>query len=42
VKATTTVTELVPGTMAYFRYRTVTKDGSSDWIEPIAIRVRSP
>jgi hypothetical protein len=39
VRASTTVRGLVPGSTVYFRYRTVTKDGTSDWSEPVSIIV---
>jgi hypothetical protein len=36
VQATTTVHGLSPGSTVYFRYRTVTKDGASDWSDPVS------
>ena len=30
---------LTPGTLYHFRYRTVTRDGVSDWSDPITFRV---
>jgi hypothetical protein len=39
VQATTSVAGLTPASIAHFRYRTMTKDGTSDWSEPVSIRV---
>jgi hypothetical protein len=36
VQAETVVRGLVPGSTAHFRYRTVTKDGTSDWSDPVS------
>jgi hypothetical protein len=36
VKATNDVDGLTPGSTVYFRYRASTKDGTSDWSEPLA------
>ena len=40
VKATTTVHGLTPGSTVSFRYRTVTKNGTGDWSEPVSIIVQ--
>jgi hypothetical protein len=39
-KATTTVEGLTPGTTYYFRYRTVTPKGTSNWSDPREILVK--
>jgi hypothetical protein len=39
VKATTTVEGLPPGATVYFRYRATTKDGTTDWSDPISLIV---
>jgi hypothetical protein len=35
VRASTTVSDLKPGSKVGFRYRAVTKDGAGDWSEPV-------
>jgi hypothetical protein len=39
VRANTTVEGLIPGKMYFFRYRTVTKAGTSNWSQVISLRV---
>jgi type II secretory pathway pseudopilin PulG len=38
-QSTTVVPGLTPGTTVFFRYRTLTKKGTSDWSDPIAYLV---
>jgi hypothetical protein len=39
VRADATFDELTAGTLYWFRYRTVTKEGTSDWSEPVSLLV---
>jgi len=40
LQAKTTMTGQTPGTVLEFRYRTVTKTGTSDWTAPVSITVK--
>jgi hypothetical protein len=39
LQARTTISGLVPGSTAQFRYRAVTKAGEGDWSQPVSLLV---
>jgi hypothetical protein len=40
LKASTTVSSLTPGTLYYFRFRALTKDGLDDWSEVVSLMMK--
>jgi hypothetical protein len=40
LKASTTITGLAPGAVVEFKYRAVTKSGSSDWSQPVSLTIQ--
>jgi hypothetical protein len=40
LKAVTTISSLTPGTMYYFRFRALTKDGLTDWSQIVSLMMK--